>query len=495
MTVTGRHEAVREVPAFARTPVLAVALAVAVVLTAVSGNYGYFGDELYFVAAGHHLDWSYADQPPLVPLIALLMDTIAPGSVVALRVPATLAVVAIVVVTAMTARELGGGRKAQLIAAGAIAIAPNFLATGHWLATSTFDPLWWAALTFVLVRWSRTRSDRLLLVAGVVTAVALQTKVLVVGFWAVALVALLFVGPRDLLRRPALWAGGAIALAPAVPSIVWQAQNGWPQVAFSRVVAAESVFAGGMLGFIPLGLVLGGFLVGTVLAVHGVGLLLRDPALRYLGITALGVTALFMVTGGRPYYIAGMFPLLWAVSAAGIERRRPAVWWRWVPTWPVFALSVIVFAFANILPVRPVSDFADQPLVIGNFQLDEVGWPEYVADVVAVHDALPPDVREKAVVVTSSYWTVSAMRMYAPQLRSYSPSRGAAWFGTPPEDSEAVLNVGDPKRLAAAFTQVERVGVLDNDQRVNNLTQGAPIFLLDGRTRGWADIWTEIRHL
>ncbi|WP_232660500.1 ArnT family glycosyltransferase [Pseudonocardia sp. TRM90224] len=495
MTVTERHEAVREVPGFARTPVLVVAAVVAVALTAVSGNYGYFGDELYFVAAGHHLAWGYADQPPLLPLIALLMDTIAPGSVVALRVPATLAIVALIVIAALTARELGGGRRAQLVTAGAVAVAPNFLANGHWLATSTFDPLWWAALTFVLVRWSRTRSDRLLLAAGVITAVALQTKVLVVGFWAVALVVLLVVGPRALLGRPALWVGGAIAVGSAVPTIVWQAQNGWPQVEFSQVVASESVYAGGMLGFLPLGLLLGGLLIGTVLAVHGVGLLLRDPALRYLGITAVGVTVLFMVTGGRPYYIAGMFPLLWAASAAGIQRRRPAVWWRWVPTWPVYALTAVLLVVMNILPIRPVSDFADQPLVIGNFQLDEVGWPETVADVVAAHDALPPGERERAVVVTSSYWTVAAMQMYAPQLPSYSPSRGAAWFATPPEDSGAVVFVGDPKRLAGAFTQVEQVGVLDNDQRINNMNQGRPIFLLEGRTRPWVDIWAEIRHL
>ena len=82
------------VPAFARGPVLAVAAAAAAVLTAVSWRYGYMGDELYFVAASHHLAWGYADQPPLVPLIALAMDTIAPGVVAVLRIPSMLATVA-----------------------------------------------------------------------------------------------------------------------------------------------------------------------------------------------------------------------------------------------------------------------------------------------------------------------------------------------------------------------------------------------------------------
>ncbi|WP_214406877.1 glycosyltransferase family 39 protein [Pseudonocardia lacus] len=483
------------VAAFARGPVLALAGIVALLLTAVSGRYGYFGDELYFVAAGHHLDWGYADQPPLVPLLALLMDTIAPGSVAVLRIPATLATVAGIVLAALLARELGGGRRAQLITAGAFALAPIFLGGGHLLATSTFDPVLWTAVTWLVVRWVRTRSDRLLLVAGVVTAVALQVKFLIVGFWVIAILAVLVVGPRGMLRRPALWAGGAIAVLATVPTLLWQANNGWPQLAMSQAVAAESVYAGGVLGFLPLGLA-GGFVIGLVLALHGTYRLLRDPDLRFLGITALGVAALFMATGGRPYYISGMFALVWAASAVTVERGDAARWWRWVATWPVYAVSaVVVLAVIHPLPIKPVSWHADQPLQIGNFQLDEIGWENTVPDVVAAFDALPDDVARNAVVVTGDYWSVSAAQRYAPQLPSYSYHRGAAWFGTPPEDSGSVLFLGDPTALAPYFTSVTMVGAVDNDLRVTNLTQGGPILLLEGRTAPWSQIWPAVRHL
>jgi dolichyl-phosphate-mannose-protein mannosyltransferase len=482
-------------PAFARGPVLAVAAAVGVLLTAVSGRYGYFGDELYFVAAGHHLSWGYADQPPLVPLLALLMDTIAPGSVVALRVPATLAIVAGVVLTALLAREFGGRRRAQLLAAGAFALAPQLLGTGHLLATSTFDPVLWTAVTWLVVRWVRTRDDRLLLGAGLVTAVAVQVKFLIPVFWVVALLAALVVGPRELPRRPMLWLGGAVAGLATVPTLVWQARNGWPQLGMSRAVAAESVYAGGALGFLPLALA-SGFLIGAVLAVHGTVRLLRDPRFRFLGLTVLGVTAIFLATGGRPYYVVGMFPMLWAVSAARIEAHRPALWWRWIPTWPVYALSaLVVLLLVHPVPLKPVSWLADRPVQIGDFQLDEIGWPEEVADVQTAYAALPPDVARDAVVVTGDYWTVSAVQRYAPQLRSYGFHRGAAWFGTPPEDSGAVLFVGDPTPLAPYFPTITQVGALDDDQRVNNLTQGSPIFLLQGRTAPWSQIWPAVRHL
>ncbi|OLT09263.1 hypothetical protein BJF78_31055 [Pseudonocardia sp. CNS-139] len=495
MTTVERAATEPAVPALARGPVFAVAAAVGVLLTVVSGRYGYFGDELYFIAAGHHPAWGYADQPPALPLVALLMDTIAPGVLPVLRIPATLAIVAAVVVAALIARELGGGRRAQVIAAATVAVSPSFLATGHLLATSTLDPALWTLLTWLLVRWVRTRADGLLLAAGLVTAVALQVKFLVVGFWVVAIVAILVFGPREMLRRPALWLGGGFAVLATIPTLVWQAQNGWPQIGMSQAVAAESVYAGGMLGFLPLGVLGTGLLVGTVLAAHGLGRLLRMPQYRFLGATAVGIALLFMVTGGRPYYIIGVFPLLWAASAAGIEQRRPAVWWRWVPTWPTYVVTAAFIAVANILPFTPVSAHADQPLQIGNFQRDEIGWPAMAADVAAAYADLPPDVARNAVVVTGDYWSYSAVQYFEPQLPSYSFARGAAWFGVPPEDSDAVIFVGDESEVPAGFGSVTRVGALDNDERVNNLAQGRPILLLQDRQRPWSELWAQARHL
>ena len=263
----------------------------------------------------------------------------------------------------------------------------------------------------------------------------------------------------------------------------------------SRAVAAESVYAGGLLGFIPLGLA-GGFVIGLVLALHGTYRLLRDPDLRFLGITVLGVTALFMATGGRPYYIVGMFPLVWAASAVTIERGDASRWWRWVTTWPVYAISaVVVLAVAHPVPLKPVSWLADQPLQIGNFQLDEIGWENTVPDIVAAYEALPADVERNAVVITGGYWGVAAVERYAPRLPAYSPHRGAAWFGTPPEDSGAVVFVGDPTPLLPYFDSVTQVGALDNDLRIANLTQGNPIFVLMGRTAPWSQIWPAVRHL
>ena len=105
-------------PPVARLPLAALAVGTALLLLAFAGRYGYHRDELYFLRAGRELAFGYVDQPPLTPLLALVMDELVPGSLVALRLPSALAAGLLVLVTGLIAREFGGGRAAQLLAAG-----------------------------------------------------------------------------------------------------------------------------------------------------------------------------------------------------------------------------------------------------------------------------------------------------------------------------------------------------------------------------------------
>ena len=88
---------------------LAVVLVVLVGgLLALATRYGFHRDELYFLASGRRLAWGYPDQGPLTPLLARLADEVAPGSLLALRVPAALLTATTTLAAAATARELGG---------------------------------------------------------------------------------------------------------------------------------------------------------------------------------------------------------------------------------------------------------------------------------------------------------------------------------------------------------------------------------------------------
>ncbi|MQA07448.1 MAG: glycosyl transferase, family 39 [Pseudonocardiaceae bacterium] len=491
------------VSTLARGPVFAIAGALGALLLVLSGRYGYFGDELYFLAAGRHLAWGYADQPPVLPLLARAMDTVVPGSVTVLRLPATLATAAGVVIAALIARELGGRRKAQLLTAGAFAVSSGFLSTGHYLATSTIDPFLWTVLLWLIVRWIRTRSDGLLVWAGVVTAVAINVKFLVLGFWLVAGICLLIFGPRELLRRPLLLVGALIALAATVPTAVWQATNGWPQLDMNAAISREvDEVYGGRLVFLPGVVLTAGLLVGAVLLVYGWWQLLHSEQLRpyrFLGWTTLGLVLLFIVLNGRSYYVAGMYPLCWAAAAVTIERRQPARWWRWVPTWPVCVVSFLI-TVPLALPIWPASWVKDKPAVPKPlFAGAEIGWPEFTDSVATVYRGLPPDRRRHTAIVTETYWQASAISQFGPERglgEAFSGNRGYWTLGEPPESATDVLFVGnDRSRLRRNFAEVRRIRGVHTGLEFTGFSQSAPVWLATGRAEPWSTLWPRFSDL
>jgi hypothetical protein len=104
-------------PAVAWSGLAGLAGGVTLMLLAVANRYGYHRDELYFLRAGREPAYGYVDQPPLTPLLAHAMDRIFDGSLVGLRLPSALAAGLVVLLTALIAREFGGGRGEQLLAA------------------------------------------------------------------------------------------------------------------------------------------------------------------------------------------------------------------------------------------------------------------------------------------------------------------------------------------------------------------------------------------
>lgn len=469
-------------------PVTAIAGATTVLLLATSTRFGYHGDELYFLAAGHHPAWSYADQPPLLPLIARATDAIAPGSLIALRLPATLATTIGIVLTAMTARELGGPTRAQTIAAATYAVSPFILQTGHLLLTSTLDVFWWTLLSWLLIRWIRTRQDSLLLWLGVVTALDLQTKYLVVLFWVAVAIGITISGPRELLTRPLLWAGAAIAVLATTPSLIWQAHNGWPQIAMSDVIATQnSDQLGTRLMLLALMVAVAG-LAGTVLFAYGSWQLLRDKEYRFLGIAAVLVTVTVLAIGGTPYYIAGVFAPAWAAAAVHLGKHKA--------TWPIYILSAALAVW--VLPIYPVQWLRGSSLVV-NVSLDEVGWTTLADRVATIYQGIPQNERANVAILTESEWLAAAIDRYGPERglpTAYSGHRGYWWFGRPADDVSTVIYLGGTENsLRTIFTDVRRVGTVDNGLDVENEVQGKAIWICTGPRQPWSQLWPGLRHL
>ena len=496
-----QSEQVRLAP-FARLPVLAIAGATGVLLLAVGGRFGYFGDELYFLASGkYHPAWGYADNPWLLPQLARLLDLLTPGSVVGLRLLPMVLAFAGTVLTALIAREFGGRARAQTMAAAAYVASPQLLGAGHLLMTCTVDPFCWVLVSWLVARWVRIRDDRLLLYAGLATAVAMQAKFLIVVFWLGLAIGALVCGPRDLLRRPMLWLGGAITVLVTVPTLVWEAGNGWPYLLMGKAVADQVNQAwGGRLAIVPLALLTAGLFVGAALVIHGCYCLLRAPELRtyrLFGWASVVVTVVFLVSAGRYYYVAGLYPVLFAASATRIERRSPARWWRWIPTWPVYALSALL-ALYLALPLRPGDGFSG--FALADFLPNSsIGWPELADATAAAYRTLPPDSRTHTVVIGDTYWQASALDVYGRTNGlpgAYGPERGYWYMGRPPADTRQVLYVGGTEaKIGEFFGSVRQVGAVQlTDVSAEAPNQGVPIWLCADPRAPWSQLWDRMHR-
>lgn len=488
-------------PPFAVWPVTAVAVIAGVVAALSAMRYGYYYDELYFIAAGKRLSFSYADQGPFVPLLAVSMDWLFPGSFAALRIPAIAAGVAVVVCSALIARDLGGGRVAQLLAATACATAFGLLGEAATLNTNIIDTALWALLAWLVVRWVRTRHDGLLLAAGLVTILALQVKWLVPVFWIAVLLAAVFVGPRELLRRPALWCSAAAVAVSATPALIWQARHGWPQAGMGAVVRGQTDMLFGPLTFVPRAVHMCGVL-GAVLLLYGLWRLWRSPQLRpyrFLGLALPIVVAVFAVVGGRVQYGVGIYAAVIAAGAVELATLRSR--WTAVAAVPVVAASIAAFVmlatpWRSASQLAPATDFTTG---LANLAYGEFGWEELTTAVSDAYQALPPDQRRGTVIITERYIQASALDYYqsAADLPAiFSPKRGFGYFGTPPDTAESVLWIGNNKPdLQTWFDSVEPVAKFDVPLGMPLVTRDITIWNCAGPKQPWSSTWPKMQNL
>ncbi|MBF6174813.1 glycosyltransferase family 39 protein [Nocardia blacklockiae] len=470
-----------------------VAVIFAVVLVAVAGRYGYHRDELYFLAAGRHLDWGYPDQPPLVPALARVMSAIDPDSLVLLRFPAVVAATVVVLVTGLMARELGGGRLAGGLAAGAAAISTLVVATGHLLSTTTFDLALWSSIVLLVVRLAGGRADRRLwLAVGVLVGLGLQTKALLVIPVLALVAALLLMGPRKVFATRYFPLGVVLAALTWLPYLWWQARNGWPQWELSRAIAGGSSGTSNSRGeFVALQFVLIGLFLVPLWG-FGWWRLWRDRRYRAFPVAYVLLFAVYLVLGGKAYYLGGMYRVLLAagsVPLAGLVSRHRKAWAAVVPVAMVqAAVSVVVF-----LPVLPVATLSESPVPAINYDVGEtVGWPEFVRQVAAARHRDASD----APILTANYGEAGAIERFGAPYDLPTPHSGhnAYWWWGPPPAAVPVLTVGIPRdELESLCADLHFVANLDNGLNIANDEQHAPLFTCTPRS-SWQQLWPRLRR-
>ncbi|WP_433968284.1 glycosyltransferase family 39 protein [Tunturiibacter gelidiferens] len=371
-----------------------IALVVAVIHLMTNGRYGFHRDEFQFLSDARHLDWGFVAYPPLTPFAERVGLRLFGVSMVGLRLFSVIAQALAIVVTGLTARELGGGRLAQVTAALAVATSGLPVFEGTEFQYSTFDYLWWVLIAYFVIRLLKTENPRWWLAIGVFVGLGLMTKYTIVFFIAGIVSGMVLSSARRYFASAWFWSGVAVALLIFAPNIIWQVQHGFISVHFLQHIHVRDVRQGRANGFVRDQFKICANLAAAPLWIAGVICFLRERRYRMLGWMYLVPFALFLLGKGRGYYLAAAYPMLMAMGAVAGERWVASLGraWRRVVLGVAFVgmAAYGIFVYAIIVPLAadgPLKQFA----LKNNGDLrEELGWKEMVAMVAGIRDSFPP---------------------------------------------------------------------------------------------------------
>ncbi len=452
-----------------------------------AGGYGYFRDELYYLACARHLAWGYVDHPPL-SIAVLALDHAALGdSRLAMRLVPALAGTAVVLLTGWLARELGGGRVAMVLAALAALVAPDYLAVCHVYSMNALELLFWTGAVCLLARILRDPPAvtwRAWVLLGLVLGLGLLNKASVLWLIGGVFVGLVATRHRRLLATPGPWLAVVVAAGLLAPHVVWQIDHGWPTREFVQHATEDKMAAVSPLSFLrsqvddmhPL---------NALLWIPGLGALLswkRLAAFRPLGIAYVAIFALLVINQkSRPGYLSPTYPVLFAAGAVFFEamtRRR-----RWIATG--FALLLVltgVVVAPMALPVLPIETYVAYAATLGQkpeseekkamgplpqFYADMFGWREMTDAVSGVVASLSPEERAHAVIRANDYGQAGAFERFGRGLPPVACGHNNFWLWGPGDtDPEVEVRLGDDgdaeRWTREVYVDCERRGAFEN---------------------------------
>jgi hypothetical protein len=467
--------------------VAALALAKLVLHLATTGlfGYGYFRDELYYLACSRHLAWGFVDLPPLFPALTALVRLSLGEGLLATRLVPALAGAALVLMTGLMARDLGGRRFAQGIAALAVLVAPIWLALDSFHSMNALDQLFWTGCAWIVLRIVRDDRPHLWVVVGAVAGLGMLNKHSMAFFGVALVAALLLTRERRALRSPWIWLGALAAMVVFLPNLVWLIQHHFPHFeALANIRREGRDVHLGPLQFIaqqvllmnPLTLPL--WLGGLLWLLAG----REGRRFRVLGLAYLAVIAEMLLLDGRPYYPAPAYPMLLAAGGVAVEswlaahRRRFAA-----PAYAaLLALSGALLAplFVPLLPPMTLVRYSRtigiaQPRLenhrlgpLPQLMADRFGWPEMAAEVARIYRTLPPADRAKAAVFGQNYGQAGAIDLFGPSLGLPPAISGhlSYWLWGPRGYTGEVMIVLDDDRetLQRLFGSVQLAGRVDH---------------------------------
>ena len=482
-----------------------------------NNRYGYFRDEFDYIICGNHPAWGYVDQPPLVPILSRVFRAVFGDSLRAIRLMPALSASALILLTGVITRELGGKRFAVALSALTILIAPIYLSGGSLLTSNCcLEVLLWMGCVYFAILAVKRDDPRYWLWFGVVAGIGLQEKysISVLGFAVV--VGLLLTRQRRFLLSKWMWLGGAAAFLIFLPNLLWNVTFHWPFVELMHNIKADGrdvvlspwqYFSQQMVLIHP---------VSALIWITGVTAFLvaaRFKPYRFLGLAYLVSFAVFVILKGKNYYLAPIYPVYLAAGCIVIDDAIDRIRQGWMK--PVIAMLLLgggaIFAplampilpidqfisYMQRLPIKvPRSEHSHMRAVLPQHYADQFGWGEIVDEVNVAWQKIPVAERNDCGIFAQDYGQAGAIDFLGPKygLPQSLSGHQTWWLWGPRGYSGNCLIVldDDRERLEELFEHVDFVGTSRDNPYA--LERELPVFICRGAKFGTlTQLWPSLK--
>jgi hypothetical protein len=480
-----------------------------------NNQYGYFRDELYYIACGEHLDWGYVDHAPMVAWLVRLSRTLFGDSLFALRIFPAVAGALKVLLTGLIARELGGRRFAVMLSCLCVLVGGS-LAIDSFFSMNAFEPLFWMGGAYFIILAIKRNEPRFFLWFGLLAGLGLENKHSMLFFGFGIFVGLLLTHSRRFFASRWLWVGGALALALFLPNIIWEYRHDWAtlellhnvQKSGKNVVLSPLNFVAQQI-FILHPLTLPVWLAGLWYFLFDRG----GRHYRLLGITYLVVLVMMVILKGKNYYLLPIYPMLFAGGGVWWEKllqgKSHVTWLKVV--YPVL-LCVTGAAFAPMAaPLLPVETYLRYQHALGfeppktevghkgplpqHFG-DRFGWPEMVETVARIYNNLPPDERAKTAIYANNYGEAGAIDFFGPRYglpKAISPHQSYYLWGLRDYTGDELILLQSKRADAErSCNSVEEVGTVGHPLSMTE--EHYTIFICRGLKQPLRELWPRLKH-
>ena len=472
-----------------------------------NGQYGFHRDELDFIMNARQLDWGYISYPPMTPFFARIGLEVFGESLRGLRVLPALAQGIAMILAGLMARDMGGKRNAQLMAALAVFITPMSLMGGTLIMYFAFDYLWWVVVAFFTVRLLATDEARYWLGIGVGIGFGMLTKY-TIAFWVVGLViAVLITSARKYLLSKWLYLGAVLALLIFLPNLIWQIQHDFISLDYLQSIHTRDIRWGRADDFLPNQLYETTNPFSLPLWTVGLSVCLFSASMRRfrpLGWMFIVTFILFLVNKGRSYYVGPAYVMLLSAGAVWFEswlERRPQKMRRlgFGLLWSLQAVGGLI-AIILVKPIAPINSALWEITARVTEDVTEmVGWQDLTKQVAEIYQSIPESEKPRTAILAGNYGEAGALDLYGkdyglPRVISGSNSLWYRGYGEP--GPETVIAVGFERSYASVFFKsCEYSGSVKNSYQVRNeeSTHHTSLFVCREPRQPWSEMWQEMR--